>query len=221
MTVRRPLPHVLALALGVGVALLVACGGGTKGGIPAASAGELKSQIADVQQAVDDGRCDDVSGQLRQVEDSIDALPSTVDKRLRQSLRDASDRLHESALSECEVRTETTQTETTTQPTTQTTTTQPTTTEPAPAQAKIVRVRAVGGVPKGGIVRMTVKKGDRVAIVVTSDVADHVHLHGYDIMRDVTAGGTARIRFRATLPGRFEVELEDRGVQIADLTVEP
>lgn len=112
MTVRRPLPHVLALPLGVGVALLVACGGGTKGGIPAASAGELKSQIADVQQAVDDGRCDDVSGQLRQVEDSIDALPSTVDKRLRQSLRDASDRLHESALSECEVRTETTQAET-------------------------------------------------------------------------------------------------------------
>ncbi|MBA3432689.1 MAG: hypothetical protein H0U08_01195 [Actinobacteria bacterium] len=75
--------------------------------------------------------------------------------------------------------------------------------------------------PKRGIVRKTVKKGDRVVIVVTSDVADHVHLHGYDIMRNVAAGGTARIWFRATLPGRFEVELEDRGVQIADLTVEP
>ena len=85
----------------------------------------------------------------------------------------------------------------------------------------MVRVRVVGGVPKGGIVRKTVTKGDRVVLVVTSDVADHVHLHGYDIMRDVAAGGTARIRFRATLPGRFEVELEDRGVQIADLTVQP
>ena len=48
-----------------------------------------------------------------------------------------------------------------------------------------------------------------------------MHLHGYDIMRDVAAGGTARIRFKATLPGRFEVELEDRGVPIADLTVQP
>jgi hypothetical protein len=103
--------------------------------------------------------------------------------------------------------------------TTDTTTTTQTTTEVE--QPTFVRVRVVDGVPKGGIVRKTVQEGDRVVLVVTSDVGDHVHLHGYDIMRDVAAGGTARIRFRATLPGRFEVELEDRGVPIADLTVEP
>ena len=112
--------------------------------------------------------------------------------------------------------TEATQTQTTTQ-----TTTQPTTTEPEPEQPIVVRVRVVNGAPKGGIVRKAVKKGDRVVVVVTSDVADHVHLHGYDVFRDVAVGGTARIRFRAALPGRFEVELENRGVQIADLTVEP
>jgi ABC-type glycerol-3-phosphate transport system substrate-binding protein len=116
--------------------------------------------------------------------------------------------------------TETTETTTTTTTTPTTTTTTTTTTEPPPGPT-VVRVRVVGGAPKGGIVRETVQQGDRVVIVVTSDVADHVHLHGYDIMRDVAAGGTARIRFRATVPGRFEVELEDRGVQIADLTVEP
>ena len=87
-------------------------------------------------------------------------------------------------------------------------------------RVRVVRVRVVGGAPQGGIVRETVQEGDRVVLVVTSDVADHVHLHGYDIMRDVAAGGTARIRFRATVPGRFEVELEDRGVQIADVTVQ-
>lgn len=110
--------------------------------------------------------------------------------------------------------TETTQTETTTGTTTETTTEKP----PGPT---VVRIRVVGGVPKGGIVRKSVKQGDRVVLVVTSDVADEVHLHGYDISRDVRAGGTARIRFRAKVPGRFEVELEQRGVQIADLTVEP
>jgi hypothetical protein len=102
---------------------------------------------------------------------------------------------------------------------TSTATTTQTTTEVE--QPTFVRVRVVDGAPKGGIVRKTIQKGDRVVLVVTSDVGDHVHLHGYDIMRDVAAGGTARIRFRATLPGRFEVELEDRGTQIADLTVEP
>ena len=84
-----------------------------------------------------------------------------------------------------------------------------------------MRIRVVGGAPQGGIVRKTVDQGDRVVIVVTSDVADHVHLHGYDIMRDVAPGRPARIPFRATVPGRFEVELEDRSLQIADLTVRP
>lgn len=115
----------------------------------------------------------------------------------------------------------TTETTTLTQPTTQTTTDATKTTTTDPEQPIVVRVRVVNGAPKGGIVRKTVKKGDRVVVVVTSDVADHVHLHGYDVFRDVAAGGTARIRFRATLPGRFEVELENRGAQIADLTIEP
>jgi len=65
-----------------------------------------------------------------------------------------------------------------------------------------------------------VSKGDRVVIVVKSDVADEIHLHGYDKATDVAAGETARLPFTADLPGRFEVELESRGVQIADLTVQ-
>ena len=89
MTMRRALPHAVALLLGAGAAVLIACGGSTKGGIPAASAGELKSQIEDVLQAVDGGRCDELDGQLRQVDEGIEALPATVDQRLRQSLADA------------------------------------------------------------------------------------------------------------------------------------
>ena len=113
MTMRRHLPHVVALLLGVGAALLVACGGTTKGGIPAASAGELKSQIEDVQQAVDGGRCNELDGQLRQVDEGIEALPATVDQRLRQSLADAGDRLRQAANSECaDTTTETQTTET-------------------------------------------------------------------------------------------------------------
>ncbi len=109
-------------------------------------------------------------------------------------------------------------TETTTTETTTTTTETITTTEEPPGPT-VVRIAVVDGVPKGGIVRTTVERNDRVVLVVTSDVADHIHLHGYDIMRDVAPGSPARLSFKATIPGRFEVELEDRGVQIADLTV--
>jgi hypothetical protein len=102
--------------------------------------------------------------------------------------------------------------------TSQTTTTEETTTEAA--KPTVVSIVVVNGQPQGGIVRQTVSKGDRVVFVVKSDVADEIHLHGYDKSTDVTAGGTARLPFIADLPGRFEVELESRGVQIADLTVQ-
>lgn len=120
--------------------------------------------------------------------------------------------------------TETTTDETTAETTNETaeTTTQKTeTTEttPPPEGPTVIRIRVVNAAPQGGIVRETVDKGDRVVLVVTSDVADHIHLHGYDVFRDVAPGRPARLPFRATIPGRFEVELEDRRVPIADITV--
>jgi hypothetical protein len=96
-------------------------------------------------------------------------------------------------------------------------------TVPAPprrrTQADVVRIRIKGGKAVGGIVRARVKKGRPVLVVVRSDVADEVHVHGYDVKREITAGGTVRIPFTATIPGVFEVELEERGLQIAELTV--
>jgi ABC-type Fe3+-hydroxamate transport system substrate-binding protein len=82
-----------------------------------------------------------------------------------------------------------------------------------------IRVVVKGGKPVGGIQRATVKKGQKVAIVVRSDVADEVHVHGYDLKKDVAAGGTVRIVFPATIVGEFEAELESRGLQIVDFTV--
>jgi hypothetical protein len=87
---------------------------------------------------------------------------------------------------------------------------------PAIVQIPIV-VR--GGKPVGGIKRSTVAKDRVVVLVVRSDVADEVHLHGYNVMRDVEPGTPARLRFRATIPGQFEAELEQRGLQIANITV--
>ncbi len=102
---------------------------------------------------------------------------------------------------------------------------QPSTQASAPAKTTAVEWQTIdivvsNGLPKGGIERATVKKGATVTLVVHSDVADEIHLHGYNLMKDVTAGGVARITFVASAAGRFEAELEQRGVQIAELTVE-
>lgn len=125
----------------------------------------------------------------------------------------------------------TTQSQATTTAETETETTAETETAPPPPpppppplkkpEVAVIRITIRGAKPVGGIERAKVTKGRRVRFVVRSDVADHVHVHGYDLMRDVAPGKPARIGFRASIPGRFEVELEDRGLQIAELEVRP
>jgi hypothetical protein len=114
--------------------------------------------------------------------------------------------------------------------TTTPTTTTPTSTEPSvppptrpppPPRPAQVRIVVRDGQPVGGIRRVTVGKGRRVVLIVTSDVADHVHLHGYNVMRDVGPGMPARLAFRATIVGTVEVELEDRRLRLATITTQP
>jgi hypothetical protein len=77
------------------------------------------------------------------------------------------------------------------------------------------------GKPVDGIARLTYNKGEEVRFKVDSDVSDEVHMHGYDIMKDVKAGGSVSFDFAATIEGVFEAELEGRKEQILELTVNP
>lgn len=92
---------------------------------------------------------------------------------------------------------------------------------PQPPAIARVQIRIVDGLPQGGPRRLTVAQGRGVELVVTSDVADAIHLHGYDISREVTPGKPARIAFKATIAGTVEAELERRGVRIATITAKP
>jgi hypothetical protein len=122
---------------------------------------------------------------------------------------------------------QTTTGDTTTGETTEDTETEDTTTEEAPTtteaenpdepQRIVVVVR--NGQPVGGVKRPEIERGTQVVLIVRSDVSDHMHLHGYDLLADVAPGQPGRIRFDADLPGRFDLELEDRAVLIAELRV--
>jgi hypothetical protein len=117
--------------------------------------------------------------------------------------------------------------ETTTEATTEVTTTvetttetAPTTTEPPPDQPVRVRIRVdANAQPVGGVQDHQVAEGDEVLLIVTSDVEDEVHLHGYDLAAAVAPGNPARIRFTADSVGEFEIELEERVVPIGNLVV--
>jgi hypothetical protein len=101
------------------------------------------------------------------------------------------------------------------------TTEETTTTEPEPAGPTSFRVTARGGRPVGGVQKLEARKGERIRIVVRADVADHVHLHGYDLMLDVAPGAPAQLVFTADLTGVFELELEDRKLLLAEVEVRP
>jgi FtsP/CotA-like multicopper oxidase with cupredoxin domain len=82
-------------------------------------------------------------------------------------------------------------------------------------------VTVVNGKPQGGVKTITYNKGDTVDLTVRSDTADEIHIHGYDVHKDVGKGGSVHFSFPASIDGRFVVELENKGEQIASLQVEP
>jgi hypothetical protein len=89
------------------------------------------------------------------------------------------------------------------------------------ASGKVPTIVVKNGEPVGGIKQLTYNKGEQIHFVVDSDVSDEIHMHGYDIMKDVKAGGSVSFDFPATIEGVFEAELEDRKEQIIELTVNP
>jgi hypothetical protein len=95
------------------------------------------------------------------------------------------------------------------------------TTEDQPSAPAVQTVNVVNGQPRGGVERLEYTKGDRVRFKVRSDVADEIHVHGYDLMQDVEKGGSVTFSFTANIEGRFEIELENAGTQIAELEVKP
>lgn len=93
---------------------------------------------------------------------------------------------------------------------------------PAPAPApKIPTVVFAGGAPKGGVKALSFDKGDTVRFRVRSDVAEEVHVHGFDERADVAAGKTVSFAFAAKFDGAFEVEMERSGAQVASLEIQP
>ncbi|MDP5182309.1 hypothetical protein QOZ88_06635 [Blastococcus sp. BMG 814] len=99
----------------------------------------------------------------------------------------------------------------------------PTGTTPAPAPPEAagqrIEVAVAGGRVIGDTGRVPVPLGEPVTVVVTSDVADEVHLHGYDRLAELVPGQPAELAFDATIPGVFELELHDAGTVLLTLQV--
>jgi hypothetical protein len=90
------------------------------------------------------------------------------------------------------------------------------------AAAEVPTVVVKNGEPVGGIAKLEVDAGDQIRFKVEGDEAEEIHLHGYDVMEEIPAGGgTVEFDLPAEIEGIFEAELEGQGVQILELVVNP
>jgi len=71
------------------------------------------------------------------------------------------------------------------------------------------------------VTTIIVQSGDTVRFVVEADAPEEVHVHGFDLAEEVGPGKPARFSFEAAFEGVFEVELENGGVEIARIEIEP
>lgn len=85
----------------------------------------------------------------------------------------------------------------------------------------VTTIQIKGGKPVGGVADIEVDKGDRLRFRVKSDEEHEIHLHGYDVEKDVEAGGTVSYDVKADIDGIFEAEIEDLKEQIAEIRVNP
>jgi FtsP/CotA-like multicopper oxidase with cupredoxin domain len=73
----------------------------------------------------------------------------------------------------------------------------------------------------GEVTKLRYTEGETVRFRVTSDVDEEVHVHGYDIAKDIPAGETVTVSFKADITGIFEIEYEHAKEQIGQLRVDP
>ena len=68
---------------------------------------------------------------------------------------------------------------------------------------------------------ISARKGDRVTLSIESDEPLEVHVHGYDVEREVEPGRAAELSFKADLTGRFEIENHETEEELGELQVRP
>jgi len=85
--------------------------------------------------------------------------------------------------------------------------------------ARTITVTVTHGKAHGDTGRIPVPLGTPVRLVVTSDTADEVHLHGYDIEEELAPGKPTTLTLVANVPGVFEVELHELNIVIVHLQV--
>ena len=90
-----------------------------------------------------------------------------------------------------------------------------------PAAPEVPTITIKDGEPVGGVQEIRSTRTTRSSSRSSRTRTHEIHLHGYDIMKDVEAGGQVCFKLTADIEGIFEIEIEDLKEQIAEPRVKP
>ena len=87
--------------------------------------------------------------------------------------------------------------------------------------AGLPRIKVEEGAKTSDLDIISVRVGETVRFEVEADIADEVHVHGYDLSFDTIPNEAILVEFVADATGIFEVEMESSGLPIVDIEVTP
>lgn len=91
-----------------------------------------------------------------------------------------------------------------------------------PAESAVPEIEIQNGEPVGGVAEIEVTEGDELRVNITTDAADELHLHSYDVYLDIVPGKTNELVVEsADIGGVFELESHSTGALIAEISVVP
>ena len=64
------------------------------------------------------------------------------------------------------------------------------------------------------------KVGETITLEVTSDHADQLHVHGFDIEKELPAGTPVRVELTGESPGVYEVETHEPSLRLLKIAVQ-
>jgi plastocyanin len=101
------------------------------------------------------------------------------------------------------------------------TTAQSTTGGSATSKAELPTIVVRDEEPVNGVETLEFSAGEQVEFRVESNTATEVHVHGYEIEKEVPAGKPVTVSFPAELEGIYDVEVHPAEEQVAELRVNP
>jgi hypothetical protein len=91
-----------------------------------------------------------------------------------------------------------------------------------PAEPDVPQLEIQNGEPVGGVLELEVTAGDELRIDITTDAADELHLHCYDVYLDIVPGETNELVVEnADIEGVIELESHSTGALLAEISVVP